>query len=258
LQRILMKKREKVSTGNNIMADKSLYTKRSDGRKFNETRPLRAKVGIVPSADGSAMFETGTTRAIAVVRGPRTLHPQHMQDPRTGILRVSYGMMPFSVWDRVRPGPSRRSEEISKVIEWALSSVIDLSEFPNTVVDVFIQIPQADAGTRVAGINAAAMALAHAGIPMKEMISAVAVGKADKTLIVDVSKEEEDFHDGEGATDIPVAFTSRKKHISLLQLDGKISPTELKEALSMAKDSCEKILEVQMKALQEAGVTDHD
>jgi len=228
----------------------SLYEKRFDGREFTEVRPMKAKVGIVPSADGSASFETGGTKAMAVVRGPRTLHPQHMQNPRTGILRVNYGMMPFSVWDRIRPGPSRRGEEISKVLEWALNSVVDLSEFPNTVVDVFIQIPQADAGTRVAGLNAAAMALAHAGIPMREMISAIATGKADKTLLVDVDKDEEDFHDGEGATDIPMAFTSRGKKITLLQLDGKISISELKEAIEMGKKSCEDILKVQMDALK--------
>lgn len=229
---------------------KSLYEKRFDGRTVNEVRPMTAKVGIVPSADGSATFETGGTKAIAVVRGPRTLHPQHMQNARTGILRVSYSMMPFSVWDRIRPGPSRRSDEISKVCEWALSSVVDLSGFPNTVVDVFIQIPKADAGTRVAGLNAAAMALAHAGIPMKEMITAIAVGKADKTLLVDVDKAEEDFHDGEGATDVPLAITSRGKEIALLQLDGKISPSELSEAIEMGKKACEDVLKVQMDALK--------
>lgn len=228
----------------------SLYEKRFDGRTVSEVRPMIAKVGIVPSADGSASFETGGTKAIAVVRGPRTLHPQHMQNAQTGILRVSYGMMPFSVWDRIRPGPSRRSEEIGKVCEWALDSVVDLSGFPNTVVDVFIQIPKADAGTRVAGLNAAAMALAHAGIPMKEMLTAIAVGKADKTLLVDVDKAEEDFHDGEGATDIPLAITSRGKEISLLQLDGKISPAELSEAIEMGKKACGDILKVQMDALK--------
>lgn len=230
---------------------KSLYTKRFDGRKTTEVRPMIAKVGIVPSADGSASFETGGTKAIAVVRGPRTLHPQHMQNAQTGILRVSYSMMPFSVWDRIRPGPSRRSEEISKVCEWALSSVVDLSGFPNTVVDVFIQIPKADAGTRVAGLNAASLALAHAGIPMKEMITAIAVGKADKTLLVDVDKAEEDFHDGEGATDVPLAITSRGKEIALLQLDGKISPSELTEAIEMGKKACDEILKVQMNALKD-------
>lgn len=229
----------------------NLYVKRYSDRAMTEVRKMKAKVGVVPSADGSAIFETGRTKAIAVVRGPRTLHPQHMQDAKTGILRVNYGMMPFSVEDRIRPGPNRRGEEISKVTEWALSSVIDLSGFPNTVVDVFIQIPQADAGTRVAGINAAAMALAHAGIPMKEMVSAIGVGKIDKTLVVDLDKYEDSlFHDGEGSTDIPVVLTSRGKEIALLQLDGKISIPEFKEVVEMAKKACGDILKVQMDALK--------
>ena len=229
----------------------NLYTKRYSDRKMTEVRTMKAKVGVVPSADGSAIFETGRTKAIAVVRGPRTLHPQHMQNAETGVLRVNYGMMPFSVEDRIRPGPNRRSEEISKVTEWALSSVIDLSGFPNTVVDVFIQIPQADAGTRVAGINAAAMALAHAGIPMREMVSAIGVGKIDKTLVVDLDKYEDSlFHDGEGSTDIPVVLTSRGKEIALLQLDGKISIPEFKEVVEMSKKACGDILKVQMDALK--------
>jgi len=233
-------------------SEKSLYEKRASGRKVDEIRKMNAKVGIVPSADGSAMFETGNTRAIAVVRGPRELHPQHMRNSETGILRVNYGMMPFSVWDRIRPGPSRRSQEISKVAEWALASCIDLKQFPNAVVDVFIQIPQADAGTRVAGINAAAMALADAGIPMKEMVSAIACGKIDKTLVVDVDKDEEDFKDGEGSTDIPMVWTSRTKKIALLQLDGKISPDELKSVLEIGKNACEKIYAVQVESLKKS------
>ncbi len=231
--------------------EKSAYTKRADGRKIDEIREIKAKVGIVPSADGSAMFQTGKTRAIAVVRGPRTLHPQHMQNPQKGVLRVTYNMMSFSVWDRVRPGTSRRSQEISKVTEWVLENCVDLSQFPNTVVDVLINIPQADAGTRVAGINAAVMALAHAGVPMKEMAAAIAIGKIDKTLVVDVSKEEEDFEEGEGATDIPMCWLSRSGKLALLQLDGKISIPELKEALKLGKEACKKINEIQVKALKE-------
>ena len=237
-----------------MVAKKNLYTKRKSGRRMDEIREMSARVGIVPSADGSASFQTGKTKAIAVVRGPRTLHPQHMQNAQVGVLRVNYGMMPFSVEDRIRPGPNRRSEEISKVSEWALSSVVDLSGFPNTVVDVFIQIPQADAGTRVAGLNAAALALAHAGIPMKEMISAIGVGKIDKSLVVDLDKyEDSEFHDGEGSTDIPVVMTSRTKEIALLQLDGKISIPEFKEAVEMAKKACGDVLKVQTRALKNVG-----
>ncbi len=238
------------------MAEKGIYTKREDGRSFTDVRPMTAKVGIVPSADGSASFSTGKTKAIAVVRGPRTLHPQHMQNSQTGILRVSYGMMPFSCDDRIRPGPNRRAEEIGKVTEWALNSVIDLSGFPNTVVDVFVQIPQADAGTRVAGINAASLALAHAGIPMKEMVSAIGVGKIDKTLVVDLDKfEDSEFHEAEGSTDIPIVLTSRTKEIALLQLDGKISVDEFKAVIELGKVACDDILKVQMEALKNAGVS---
>ena len=226
-------------------------TKRPDGRKPNEMRKITAKVGVVPNADGSAIFTFGKTIAIAAVYGPRQLHPQHMQNPKTGILRVNYTMMPFSVWDRIRPGPSRRSEEISKVCEWALNSVVDLSSFPNSVVDVFIQIPKADAGTRVAGLNAAAMALAHAGLPMKQMLTAIAVGKADRTLLVDVDKEEEDWEEGEGATGFATAKIANSDEFTLLQLDGKIQPDLVPKAIDIASKACEEIYEVQKKALKE-------
>ena len=148
--------------------------KRESGRSLTEMRPMTAKVGVIPNADGSAMFAFGNTVAIAAVYGPRQLHPQHMQDPATGILRVNYDLMSFSVSDRKKPGPSRRSQEISKMTEWALAPVLDLQGFPNTVVDVQVYIIQADAGTRTAGINAASMALAHAGIPMKNLVCSVA------------------------------------------------------------------------------------
>ena len=53
--------------------------KRTDGRKVDEMRPIETKVGIIDNADGSAMFSSGKTIAIAAVYGPRKLHPQHQQ-----------------------------------------------------------------------------------------------------------------------------------------------------------------------------------
>ncbi|MEK6844150.1 MAG: exosome complex exonuclease Rrp41 [Nanoarchaeota archaeon] len=225
--------------------------KRSDGRKAHETRKMTAKVGIIPNADGSAMFAFGNTVAIAAVYGPRKLHPQHMQDPSIGVLRCTYDLLSFSVDDRKKPGPSRRSQEISKVTGWALEPVIDLEAFPNTVIDVQIYILQADAGTRTAGINAASMALAHAGIPMKDLVCSVAVGKLDRDLVVDLTKEEEDFSDGEGATDFAIAKLASSNEFSLLQLDGKIRPEEIKEVLKMASEASKHIYEAQKKALKE-------
>jgi len=225
--------------------------KRSDGRKNDEMRKVSAKVGVVPNADGSAMWKQGDTVAVAAVYGPKKMHPQHQQDPSTGQLRCNYNLMSFSVTERARPGKNRRSQEIDKIIEWALRPVLLIEGFQNMVIDVHIQITQADAGTRCAGINAAALALAHAGIPMKNMVSSVALGKLDKTIVVDLNKEEEDFEDGEGSTDIPISMTHDGK-ITHIQLDGKITPKQMKEVLEMGKKACNDIYEIQKKVLKES------
>jgi exosome complex component RRP41 len=225
------------------------YTKRFDGRKFDETREMEAKIGVIPNADGSAMFRFGDTIAIAAVYGPKPLHPQHLQNPEKGVLRVNYDMLSFSVPERKKPGPTRRSQEISKVIEWALSPVVDLDLYPNTVVDVHIIVLQANASTRCASINAASLALAHAGILMKELVSSVSVGKIDDRIVVDLSKEEEDYEEGEGATDIPLAFT-KSGDICLLQLDGRIDKEKLGEAIKTGKKACKEIYDLQKKALK--------
>ena len=226
-----------------------MYVKRSDGRGFDELRKIEAKVGVVKSANGSAMFRIGDTIAIAAVRGPRDLYPKFMQNPKSGILRCNYNMMSFSVDERIRPGPSRRSREISLVTENALLPAVDLEEFPNAVVDVFVEIVQADAGTRCAGICAASLALADAGIPMRDMVCAISAGKVGGKILVDLDKFEEDYEGG--STDMPVAFLPRRNEISLLQLDGGMKKDEIIKALELAKKSCEKILEVQRKALME-------
>jgi exosome complex component RRP41 len=226
------------------------FTKRPDGRKIEELRPIEAKVGVIPRADGSAMFKIGKTIAYASVYGPRALHPSHLRNPEKGILRCNYNMMSFSgSGDRIRPGPSRRSKEISLVTGKALSPVLDLSEYPNTVVDVFVELLQTDAGTRCAGITAASMALADAGLAMKDLISSVAVGRVGDKIVVDLSKEEEDFEGG--VADIPVAFSPRTNKITLLQLDGEISKEDLKKALELGKKSCQEIYKIQVKALKE-------
>lgn len=226
------------------------YNKRLDKRKLDETRPIEAKVGIIKRADGSAMFKIGQTIAYAAVYGPRTMFPRFLQDSQKGTLRVNYNMMPFSGHgDRVRPGPSRRSKEIALVTKNALLPVVDLKEFPNAVVDVFIELPQTDAGTRCAGICAASMALADAGIKMKDLVSSVAVGVLDGTVVADMNYDEEAY-EGDVA-DIPIAVLPNSGEISLLQMDGLNTKENLGKALKLAKKVCQDIYEIQKKALKE-------
>ena len=92
-----------------------VYKKRLDGRKFDELREMDAAVGVVKRADGSAMFRIGKTIAIASVYGPKEVKPFFLQNPEEGVLKCTYDMISFSVTDRKRPGPTRRSIEISEV-----------------------------------------------------------------------------------------------------------------------------------------------
>jgi exosome complex component RRP41 len=222
--------------------------KRPDGRKVDEIRPMKAEIGIIPNADGSAFFQFGETKAIAAVYGPKKMHPQHLQDLEKGVLRCEYNMLSFSVSERIRPGPSRRSTEISKIIEWALEPIILINDFPGMVIDVHISIIQANASTRCAAINAAVLALAHAGIPMRDFVSSVSIGKLDKQLVVDLNKEEEDWEEGEGATDIPITIKKNSQEITHIQLDGKISKEQLKEAIELARKATKEIYIVQKQA----------
>jgi exosome complex component RRP41 len=235
------------------------YNKRLDGRDFDELRPMEAKAGVIKKADGSAYFRMGKTIAYAAVYGPREMFPKFLQNPKKGVLRCNYNMLPFSGagGDRVKPGPSRRSKEISAVTEKALSAVVDLGDSPNAVVDVYIELPQTDAGSRCCGINAAAIALADAGIPMRDIVAAVAVGHAGSRIVVDLDYEEEhlpDYLEGlddKDVADIPVAVVPSTGEISLLQMDGIVDKAVLFKALHKAREAAIKVNEVQRNALRE-------
>ncbi len=235
------------------------YKKRLDGRKFDETRPMEAKAGVIKKADGSAYFKIGKTWAYAAVYGPRELHPRFLQNPKRGILRFTYQMMPFSgMGERIRPGPNRRAKEISMVSEKAIREVVNIEDFPSSVVDVVVELPQADAGSRCAGICAASIALADAGITMKDMVAAVAAGVVDNTVVLDLDYKEEHYpefakekFDSEHVADIPVACIPSTGEVTLLQMDGIISKEQLISAVEMAKKKCTEIAEIQRQALKD-------
>ena len=227
------------------------YKQRIDGRGFDETRSIEAKVGVIKRADGSAMFKIGNTWAYAAVYGPRNLHPKFLQDPQRGILRCNYNMMPFSSsGERVRPGGSRRSKEISLVTEKALLPVLDLEEYPNSVVAVFRELPQTEAGSRCAGNCAASIELADAGLEMKDLVAAVSLGKVADKLLIDLDYSEESYADAPVA-DIPIAIMPNSGKITLLQMDGEVKKEELMKLLEMGKKVLMNIYEIQKKALKE-------
>lgn len=219
---------------------------RTDGRKLDEIRPLKLEVGVVHNADGSAYIEQGKNKILAALYGPREVHPRHLALPDRGILRCRYHMAPFSVDERKSPAPSRREIEISKVIRGALEPAVFLERFPRTSVDLFIEVLQADGGTRCAGITVASLALADAGIPMRDLVVACAAGKAGGRMVLDLN----DIEDKEGEADVPVAYMPNFDAVGLLQMDGQLTIDEFKEAMDLALDGCRQIYAVQKESLK--------
>ncbi|BFI75173.1 exosome complex exonuclease Rrp41 [Sulfurisphaera ohwakuensis] len=219
---------------------------RLDGRRPDEMRPIKIELGVLKNADGSAIFEMGNTKVIAAVYGPKEMHPRHLALPDRAVLRVRYHMTPFSTDERKNPAPSRREIELSKVIREALESTILVELFPRTVIDVFMEVLQADAGTRLVSLMAASMALADAGIPMRDLIAGVAVGKADGVLVLDLNEPEDMW----GEADMPVAMMPSLKQVALLQLNGNMTPQEFRQALEMAQKGIETIYNLEKEAIR--------
>ena len=220
--------------------------RRIDGRKLDELRPIQIQAGPLRQADGSAFVEWGANKVMAAVYGPREVHPRHLQQNDRAVIQCKYNMAAFSVDERKRPGLDRRSQEISKVIGEAFQSVVFTEEFPRTSIDVYIEVLQANAGTRCAGLVAASVALADAGIPMVDLLPAVAVGKVAGAIALDLKKEEDNF----GEADLPMALVPQSGRLVLLQMEGHMTEEELGRALDLGVVGCRDIYEKMKAALR--------
>ncbi len=221
--------------------------KRLDGRGPEDLRNLRIEVGVIPEADGSSFIEWGGNKIICGVYGPRECIPRHEASPYHSLVKCRYMMSPFaSLEEHSKSGPSRRSTELSKVIREVFENLILAEKFPNTQIDIYIDVLQAEGGTRTASVTAAAVALANAGIPMKDMVSAVAVGKAGGMLAVDLNKSEDNF----GQSDMPMAISHRDRKLLLVQMDGLLTREEISKMLDLAEQACDSLHEVQSGALK--------
>jgi len=219
--------------------------KRLDGRSFDELRKVTIEAGVLHRADGSCYLEWGGNKVLAAVYGPREAIPRHTQNPLRAIVSARYNMAAFSVEDRKRPGPDRRSREISKVISDALERIVFTEEYPRASIDVNMEVLDAEAGTRCAALTAAGVALADAGIPMADIPVACASGKIGGKVVLDLGKEEDNF----GDADLPVAIAPRTGEILLLQMDGHLTVDEFNQALDLAMKGCYTVSEIQKQAL---------
>ncbi|GKU96726.1 hypothetical protein SLEP1_g9930 [Rubroshorea leprosula] len=211
---------------------------RIDGRRPTEMRQLRAQIGNVSKADGSAVFEMGNTKVIAAVYGPREVQNKSQQISDHALVRCEYSMANFSTGDRMRkPKGDRRSTEISLVIRQTMEACILTHLMPRSQIDIFVQVLQADGGTRSACINAATLALADAGIPMRDIVTSCSAGYLNSTPLLDLNYTE----DSAGGPDVTVGILPKLDQVTLLQMDAKLPVDIFENVMQLAIEGCKAI-----------------
>ncbi|KAI5423872.1 Exosome complex component rrp41, variant 2 [Lathyrus oleraceus] len=216
-------------------------------------RQIRAEIGAVSKADGSAVFEMGNTKVIAAVYGPREVQNRSQQLSDKALVRCEYNMANFSTGDRMRKPKgdrfgaqcfrhersllARRSTEISLVIRQTLEECILTHLMPRSQIDIYVQVLQADGGTRSACINAATLALADAGIPMRDLVTSCSAGYLNSTPLLDLNYVE----DSAGGPDVTVGILPKLDKVTLLQMDSKLPIDILENVIQLATEGCKAI-----------------
>ncbi|XP_068648518.1 exosome complex component RRP41 homolog [Aristolochia californica] len=211
---------------------------RLDGRRPMEMRRLQAEIGAVANADGSAVFEMGNTKVIAAVYGPREVQNRSQQISDQALVRCEYSMANFSTGDRMRKQKGdRRSTEISLVIRQTMEACILTHLMPRSQIDIFVQVLQADGGTRSACINAATLALADAGIPMRDLVTSCSAGYLNSTPLLDLNYME----DSAGGPDVTVGILAKLDKVTLLQMDAKLPTDIFENVMQLATEGCKAV-----------------
>jgi polyribonucleotide nucleotidyltransferase len=231
---------------------------RIDGRGLTDIRPLSAEVHVLPRVHGSALFERGETQIL----GATTLNMLRMEQmidtlnpERTKRYMHNYNMPPYSTGETGRVGsPKRREIGHGALAERALIPVLPTrEEFPYAIRQVSEAI-SSNGSTSMGSVCASTMSLLDAGVPLKDMVSGIAMGLIHEggqyVTLTDILGAEDAF----GDMDFKVAGTEQV--ITALQLDTKldgIPASVLAAALKQARAARLTILEVMRSAISAPG-----
>lgn len=229
-------------------------SKRADGRKPDEIRPIEVEVGLLPRTHGSAIFKRGQTQALTVTTlGSPSLEQliESMEGEETKRYIHHYYMPPFSLGETGRVGwPSRREIGHGALAERALLNVIPPEDkFPYTI-RVVTEVMSSNGSTSMAAVCGSTLSLMDAGVPIKAPVAGIAMGLIDdgkKQVVLTDILGLEDFN---GDMDFKLAGT--EKGMTAVQMDVKnlgISLSLLKEIVDQAKKGRLFILKKMMAVL---------
>jgi len=232
-----------------------LSGKRSDGRSYDDIRPIAGEIGILPRTHGSALFTRGETQSlVSVTLG--TIRDAQIID---GLLEeyaqnftLHYNFPPFSVGE-VRPvrGVGRREIGHGALAEKALEAVRPPDDEFAYTVRIVSDITESNGSSSMASVCGGSLALMDAGVPMTKAVAGISIGMiSDENgrheLLTDIAGEEDHY----GEMDFKVAGTI--DGITAIQLDIKaegLAHNIMIEALEKAKTARMKILEIMARAI---------
>ncbi|XP_041971644.1 exosome complex component RRP41 [Aricia agestis] len=224
---------------------------RLDGRRPDELRRIRCKLGVFTQPDGSAYLEQGNTKVLAAVYGPHQA-AKSKSSTEGVVVNCQYSMATFSTGERKnRPRGDRKSQEMSMHLRQALTAAIKTELYPRSQIDVYVEVLQADGGAYCACVNAATLALVDAGVPMRAYACASTASMAWRegvpAPLVDVGHVEE----AAGGVVLTVASLPNTGSIALLDMSHRLHMDYFDIVLSRAMQGCRDIEIVLDKAVRE-------
>ncbi|XP_044264119.1 exosome complex component RRP41-like [Tribolium madens] len=222
---------------------------RQDGRRADELRRIRCKLGVFTEPDGSAYLEQGLTKILAAVYGPHQVRGSRSKAQHdSAVVNCQFSMAVFSTGERKkRPRGDRKSTEISIHLRQALTAAIKIELYPWTQIDVYVEVLHADGGIYPACVNAATLALIDAGIPLKEYVCACTASLANNDVpLLDVSHQEEII----GGPTLTVAALPMSGKIVLMEMSQRFHVDHLQKVLDKALQGCKDIKNILDEAVK--------
>lgn len=233
---------------------------RTDGRAWNELRPVKIWPDFVPYAEGSVLIEMGQTRVICNATVEEAV-PTWLIGQGRGWITAEYALLPRSTHTRTpreTRGPSGRTQEIQRLIGRSLRASVSLEQLGERQIIVDCDVIQADGGTRTASITGGYVALVlalrkliRAGVISPDVfrspVAAVSAGVVNGALALDLCYEEDHIAE----VDMNVVMTGAGEFV---EVQGTAEETPfgrqtLDELLSLAQQGIERLMAIQRQVL---------
>lgn len=231
---------------------------RGDGRRRDQTRPVKITRDFIKHAEGSVLIEMGGTKVICTASVEEKV-PPFLRDKGRGWVTAEYAMLPRATHERtsreaVKGKQGGRTLEIQRLVGRALRAVVDTSGMGERTIWIDCDVIQADGGTRTAAITGAFVALADAFTvlkrknsikkrPLIDYLAAISVGKVGGEAMVDLAYAEDSLAD----VDMNLVMTGRGRFVEVQGTAEQVSfdKKDLDEFLSLGWNAIQELVSLQ-------------